>query len=196
MSAAGPPQSANSTPAGGSAAAKLQAWGDHTSEPLALIAAVAANAVIGRDGTLPWRLPEDLRRFRALTMGHAIIMGRRTWESLPHALPGRQNIVVTHRNGYLAAGASTASSIHDALGAVAYPPPAFCIGGGELYRAALPLAATAHITEIARAFDGDATFPVLDSREWVETARETHVPEGETGFGYAFVTYVRIASSR
>src|SRR4051794_16816345 len=79
--------------------------------PLALIAAVAANGVIGRDGTLPWRLPEDLRRFRVLTMGHAIIMGRRTWESLPHALPGRQNIVVTRREGYRAGGASIASSI-------------------------------------------------------------------------------------
>jgi dihydrofolate reductase len=159
---------------------------------LALIAAVAANGVIGRDGTLPWRLPEDLRRFRALTTGHAIIMGRRTWESLPHALPGRQNIVVTRRQGYLAAGASTGSSIDDALRAVAYPPPAFCIGGGELYRAALPLAATAFVTEIARAFDGDATFPALESREWVETAREAHVLEGETGFAYAFVTYERI----
>ena len=159
---------------------------------LALIAAVAANGVIGRDGTLPWRLPEDLRRFRALTTGHAIIMGRRTWEALPHALPGRQNIVVTRRQDYLAAGASTASSIDGALRAVAYPPPAFCIGGGELYRAALPLAATAFVTEIARAFDGDATFPALDASEWSETAREPHVHEGETGFEYAFVTYERI----
>jgi dihydrofolate reductase len=196
MSAAGPPQSANSTPAGGSAAAKLQAWGDHTSEPLALIAAVAANAVIGRDGTLPWRLPEDLRRFRALTMGHAIIMGRRTWESLPHALPGRQNIVVTRRKDYLAAGASIAASLDSALHAVAYPPPAFCIGGGELYRTALPLATTAYITEIARAFDGDATFPALDASEWSETAREPHAHEGDAGFAYAFVTYERIANSR
>ena len=159
---------------------------------LALIAAVAANGVIGRDGTLPWRLPEDLRRFRALTTGHAIIMGRRPWESLPHALPGRQNLVVTRLNGYLAAGASTASSIDDALRAVAYPPPAFCIGGGELYRSALPLAATAFVTEIGRAFDGDATFPALDASEWSETAREPHVQEGETGFEYAFVTYERI----
>jgi dihydrofolate reductase len=162
-------------------------------ERLALIAAVAANGVIGRDGTLPWRLPEDLRRFRALTMGHAIIMGRRTWESLPHALPGRQNIVVTRQNGYLAAGASTAPSIDDACRDVAYPPPAFCIGGGELYRAALPLAATAFVTEIARAFDGDATFPALDASEWTETAREAHVHEGVDRFAYAFVTYERIA---
>jgi dihydrofolate reductase len=162
-------------------------------EPLALIAAVAANGVIGRDGGLPWRLPADLRRFRALTMGHAIIMGRKTWETLPHALPGRQNIVVTRDRHYRVTGASTAPSIDDALRAAAEPAPAFCIGGGELYRAALPLAATAFVTEIARAFDGDATFPALDAREWAETAREPHVHEADAGFAYAFVTYERIA---
>src|SRR6188472_2189541 len=104
---------------------------------LALIVAVAANGVIGRDGKLPWRLPEDLRRFRTLTTGHAIIMGRRTWESLPHALPSRQNIVVTRQHAYRAAAATIASSLEEALSQVAYPPPAFVIGGGELYRAAL-----------------------------------------------------------
>jgi dihydrofolate reductase len=163
---------------------------------LALIAAVAANGVIGREGRLPWRLPDDLRRFRALTTGHAIIMGRRTWESLPHALPDRQNIVITRQEGYRAASASIASSIDEALSAVAYAPPAFCIGGGELYRAALPLVRTAHITEIARAFDGDATFPALDPRHWVETAREARVHEGEPSFAYAFVTYERTANGR
>jgi len=159
---------------------------------VALIAAVAANGVIGRGGALPWRLPEDLRHFRALTTGHAVIMGRRTWESLPHALPGRQNIVVTKRSDYQASGASIASSIEDALAQVAYPPPAFVIGGGELYRAALPLAQAAYITEIAQAFDGDATFPALDAGEWVETSREAHRAEGESGLPYAFVTYERI----
>ena len=158
---------------------------------VALIAAVAANGVIGRDGTLPWRLPEDLRHFRALTTGHAVIMGRRTWESLPHALPGRENIVVTRRDGYAAAGATSASSLDDALAMVGYPPPAFVIGGGELYRAALPRARTAYITEIGQAFAGDATFPTLDRREWAETAREAH-RGGESGLPYAFVTYERI----
>lgn len=159
---------------------------------IALIAAVAANGVIGRDGRLPWRLPEDLRRFRALTTGHAVIMGRRTWESLPHALAQRQNIVVTRQQRYLAPEATIASSIADALRQVAYPPPAFVIGGGELYRVALPYAKTAFVTEIARAFDGDATFPVLDPREWAQTAREPHEQDGPDGFGYAFVTYERI----
>ena len=157
-----------------------------------LIAAIAANGVIGRNGKLPWRLPEDLRRFRALTTGHAVIMGRRTWESLPHALPDRQNIVVTRQAGYQVPAATTASSVEDALRQIAYPPPAFVIGGGELYRAALPYAQGAFITEIARAFDGDATFPALDRREWVEKTREPHVQEGPHGFSYAFVTYERI----
>lgn len=157
----------------------------------ALIAAVAANGVIGREGRLPWRLPEDLRHFRTLTTGHAIIMGRRTWESLPHALPSRQNIVVTRQHAYRAAAATIASSLEDALSQVAYPPPAFVIGGGELYRAALQVARIAYITEIARAFEGDATFPPLDPHQWRETSREAHVHEGEQAFAYAFVTYER-----
>ena len=160
---------------------------------VALIAAVAANGVIGRDGRLPWRLPEDLRRFRALTTGHAVIMGRRTWESLPRPLPGRQNIVVTRQAAYAADGASVASSLADALAQVACPPPAFVIGGGELYRAALPLAHTAYITEIGEAFDGDATFPPLGPG-WIETAREAHRAEGPPALAYAFVTYARIAN--
>jgi dihydrofolate reductase len=159
---------------------------------VALIAAVAANGVIGRHGTLPWRLPEDLRHFRALTTGHAVIMGRRTWESLPHALPGRQNIVVTRRADYAGAGATIASSLDDALAKVAYPPPVFVIGGGELYRSALPLARIAYVTEIAQAFDGDATFPKLSAREWVETAREAHRASDQSALSYAFVTYERI----
>ena len=158
---------------------------------LALIAAVAANGVIGRDGRLPWHLPEDLRRFRELTTGHAIIMGRRTWESLPRALPGRQNIVVTRNASFRADGADVVASIEDALGAVVYPSPPFCIGGGEIYRAALPYATTAYVTEIARAFDGDATFPALDPAQWVETAREAHPPAGDRDFAYAFVTCER-----
>lgn len=157
---------------------------------VALIAAVAANGVIGRHGTLPWRLPEDLRHFRALTTGHAVIMGRRTWESLPHALPGRQNIVVTRRADYAGAGATIASSLDDALAKVAYPPPVFVIGGGELYRAALPIAATAHVTEIDEAFAGDTTFPRLDASEWVETAREEH--QSGDGLPFAFVVYTRV----
>jgi len=158
---------------------------------VALVAAVAANGIIGADGRLPWRIPEDLRRFRALTTGHAVIMGRRTWESLPGALPGRQNIVVTRQRGYAAAGAEIADSFDAALALVRLPAPAFCIGGGDLYVAALPRASTLHLTEIARDFAGDAHFPPFATGEWRETARETHRIAGPDGFAYAYVTYTR-----
>jgi dihydrofolate reductase len=159
--------------------------------PLEVIAAVAANGVIGAGNRLPWHLSADLRRFRALTTGHAVIMGRRTWESIGMALPERQNIVVSRAPGFRAAGAQTAPSLDAALALVTLPAPAFCIGGGELYREALPRATTLHLTEVARAFAGDATFPALDRAVWRETAREAHPPERPGGAGYAFVTYAR-----
>ena len=133
----------------------------------------------------------DLKRFRALTLGHAVIMGRKTWESLPRALPGRQNIVVTRQRGYAAAGADAAPSFSAALDCVRMPEPVFCIGGAEIYRAALPFATTLHLTEIARAFDGDARFPPFDRACWKETAREVHPPDQPGAFAYAYVTYER-----
>jgi len=161
---------------------------------IVLIAAVAANGVIGANNRLPWRLPEDLKRFRALTLGRAVIMGRKTWESLPRALPGRQNIVVTRQRGYAAAGADAVASFAAALECVRMPEPVFCIGGGEIYRAALPFATTLHLTEIARAFDGDAQFPPFDRNDWRETAREAHAPDQLGAFAYAYVTYERDAA--
>jgi len=168
---------------------------DSTRPDVALIAAVAANGVIGADNRLPWRLPEDLKRFRALTTGHAVIMGRKTWESLPHALPQRQNIVVTRQRDYAAHGAEVAPSFATALARVRLPEPVFCIGGGELYRTALPFATTLHLTEIARDFEGDATFPPLERSQWRETAREDHPPAGPGGFSYSYVTYERTTAA-
>ena len=161
-------------------------------KPLALIAAVARNGVIGRDGALPWRLPEDLRRFRALTTGHSLVMGRRTWQSLPQALPGRQNIVVTRQAGFTAENAVVVHSLDAALAAATHPEPVFCIGGAEIYRVAVPIANTAYITEIARDFEGGATFQPLDPAQWRETAREAHVSAEPDAFEYAFVTYERV----
>ena len=159
--------------------------------PLALIAAVAANGVIGDANRLPWRLPEDLRRFRALTTGHAVIMGRKTWESLPGPLPGRQCIVVTRDPDYRAAGADVAASLDHALAQVRLPPPAFCIGGGELYRVAFPRAQILYLTEIDRDFSGDVTFPPYDRDAWRETSRESHASAGPDAFTYSFVTRER-----
>lgn len=150
---------------------------------------MAANGVIGAANRLPWRLPADLRRFRALTTGHAVIMGRKTWESIGRPLPDRQNIVVTSQADLAAPGIETARTLSAALSSVRLPPPAFCIGGALLYRAALPLATTLHLTLIARAFDGDTTFPPFDRDDWRETARETHTDDG---LEYAFVTCRRV----
>ncbi|MCC7325623.1 MAG: dihydrofolate reductase [Burkholderiales bacterium] len=164
---------------------------EHDAVSLAVIAAVARNGVIGAGNALPWRLPEDLKRFRTLTIGHTVIMGRKTWDSLPRALPGRQNIVVSRRDDWRGDGAEAAHSFADALARVRLPAPAFCIGGGELYAASLPYADVLHVTEIDRDFGGDARFPRIDREVWCETGR---VPgRGDDGLGYAFVTYVRTA---
>lgn len=161
--------------------------------PLVIVAAVAANGVIGAGNRMPWHLGADLRRFRALTTGHAVIMGRKTWESIGRALPGRQNIVVSRAPDFRAEGAEVAASLDAALARVVLPAPAFCIGGGELYREALPRATVLHVTEIGAAFAGDATFPAIDPALWRETAREEHPPDAPGGMAYAFVTYARTA---
>lgn len=158
-----------------------------------VIAAVAKNGVIGRDNALPWHLPEDLKHFKALTMGHAVIMGRKTWESLPakfRPLPGRLNIVVTRDSEYKAEGASVVHSLEQAqkLGA-GEAAQQFVIGGAELYAHALPRAQRLELTEIDGVFEGDAFFPVVDRAQWRETKREAGI--GADGLGYAFVTYER-----
>ena len=158
---------------------------------LAVIAAVAANGIIGADNELPWRLPEDMKRFRALTTGHAVIMGRKTWESLRSPLPGRQNIVVTRDRDYAAPGAEIAATLDGALALVRLPAPAFCIGGGVLYRAALDHADTLYLTELDRDFEGDVTFPDFDHATWREVSREPRRSDGPDPIGYDFVTYRR-----
>jgi dihydrofolate reductase len=159
---------------------------------VAIIVAIADNGVIGIANRLPWHVPEDLRRFRALTTGHAVLMGRRTWESLPRALPQRQNIVVTRRPDYRAAGAEVATSLDAALQLVRLPPPVFCIGGAELYAAALPRADEMYITEIAGSFAGDTRFPDYDRLDWVETSRQPGAPAAGGGPACAFTHYRRM----
>ena len=151
---------------------------------LTLILAAAENGVIGRDGAIPWRIPEDLKRFKALTIGKAVLMGRKTWDSLPKKpLPERRNIVVTRRRDWRAQGAET-MSLEDALAIEGV----MVIGGAEIYRAALPLADRIELTEVHRAFDGDATFD-FDRTGWREIAREAHVTPD--GLAYSFVTLTR-----
>ena len=154
-----------------------------------LVAAVAANGVIGAHGKLPWHLPEDLKHFKRLTLGHPVIMGRRTWESLGGALPGRENIVVSGRTGYEASGASVASSLGTALALCAGEPVAFVIGGQRLFAESLPVAAGLVLTEIFRDYEGDTWFPQFDRSQWRESQREAHTAADGTRFD--FVLYQR-----
>ncbi|MDX1374093.1 MAG: dihydrofolate reductase [Burkholderiales bacterium] len=158
---------------------------------LCLVAALASNGVIGARGGLPWRLPEDLKRFKALTLGHPIIMGRRTWESIGRALPGRRNIVVTRRRDFTAPGAEVAGSLEDALARCADADVVFVIGGAELYAAALPIADALEFTEIDAAFEGDTRFPAYARAAWREVRRERH--RRADGLRFDFVRYERAA---
>lgn len=159
--------------------------------PLTIIAAVASNGVIGIANRLPWRLPEDLRRFKALTTGQAVIMGRKTWESLPpgfRPLPDRCNIVVTRDPAYRADGAVVVHSLAQAVAAADAALPCV-IGGADLYRQALPLAARLELTELDAAFDGDTYFPEYDRAIWREVSRERH--RSADGLAFSFVSYAR-----
>ncbi len=157
---------------------------------IAIVVAHSANRVIGRDGTLPWRLPSDLRRFRELTAGHTVLMGRRTFESLPDAfrpLPDRRNLVLSGDPGYRAEGAEVFASLGAALAAC--DGDCFVIGGEVTYRDALPLCQRLYATEVDGEVEGDAFFPELDPDEWrlVEDAG----PHRENELGFAFRTYER-----
>lgn len=160
--------------------------------PLTAIVAMGARGEIGQDGTMPWHLPEDLRHFKELTMGRAVIMGRRTWESLPkRPLPGRRNIVVTHREGYMAEGAETASSIAEAVALCAPKERPVIIGGATLYEAALPYCDILHITRIDSLFPGaDTYFPAIQDRFWEVTEKEGPFTS-KSGLRYTFYTLKR-----
>jgi dihydrofolate reductase len=157
-----------------------------------LVAAVARNGVIGANGQLPWRLPEDLKHFKRLTLGHPVIMGRRTWESLPGALGGRDNIVVTSQIGYEAPGAAVANSLEGALALCMGEPVAFVIGGSRLFKESLPVAAGLVMTEIHRDYEGDTWFPQYDRSRWRVSQRERH--ETADGMKFDFVLYQPIAA--
>jgi dihydrofolate reductase len=162
---------------------------------LHLIFARAANGVIGQNNALPWHLPEDMAHFKRTTLGCPVIMGRKTWDSLPprfRPLPGRINIVVTRQTNWQAAGALCAHSLPEAVTLCPPDSEAWVIGGAEIYTAALPLASTAVVTEIDKEYEGDAFAPTFGS-QWRETAREQHV--SASGLNYSFVTYCKNAES-
>ena len=159
---------------------------------LTLIAAVARDGAIGRDNTLPWRLPEDLRHFKAATMGRPLIMGRKTFDSIGRPLPGRRSIVVSRNEQWRADGCERAHSIDDALTMAATPPTGeiFVAGGAELYRQTIDRADRLLITEVDVIVDGaDALFPPIDPARWRETSRT--VGRSQNGLGYAIVEHLR-----
>jgi len=152
---------------------------------ITLVVAIADNGVIGKNGAIPWRLPDDMKRFKALTLGHTVVMGRKTWDSLPpknRPLPGRRNVVVTRDPRWGDAGAEAVWLELALAGDV------FVIGGAEIYRAALPRADRIELTEVHDEFEGDAHF-TFDRAPWRETAREDHV--SADGLAYSFVTLDR-----
>ncbi|KAF0100661.1 MAG: dihydrofolate reductase [bacterium] len=162
---------------------------DRATPILSVIAAMARNRVIGVNNTLPWRLPEDLKHFKALTMGHPIIMGRKTFESIGKPLPGRTTVIVTRDSRYRVEGCLIATSIDAAIAACAGEPEIFFVGGAELYAQVLPRADRLYLTEIQADYAGDAWFPAFDRDAWEEMARDRRV--SPDGLGYDFVTYRR-----
>lgn len=164
---------------------------------ITLVVAVARNGIIGREGDMPWHIRTDLKRFKALTWGRPIIMGRKTWEAIGRPLPGRESVVVTRDAGFSAEGAVVTHSVEAAIErarALAVPlnvQEIAVIGGGEIYRQTLPLADRLHVTEIEASPPGDAFFPALDPALWMEETRAAHEPGEGDDHAFAFVTYVR-----
>ena len=159
---------------------------------IVIIAAVARNRVIGKDNTLIWNIPEDMAHFKALTSGQTVIMGRKTWESLPprfRPLPGRRNIVISRQADFAAPGAELANSLENALQLAAQAEAAFIIGGEQIYRQGMNVADRLEITEVDLSPEGDAWFPDIDPANWQEVQKNT--PPSQSGTGFSFTTYRR-----
>lgn len=163
---------------------------------LSIIVAMAANGVIGKDNTLPWRLRADLARFKRLTMGHHLLVGRKTWESIGRPLPGRTMVVITRRDGFSADGIRVAGSIDEALEIArrAGETEAFVAGGAEIYRQVLERADRLYLTRIHAAIEGDTFFPELDGSRWREVAREDREPDERNPYPFSFVDYEVVRS--
>lgn len=160
---------------------------------ISIIAAMARNRVIGIDNTLPWRLPEDLKHFKTLTLGHHILMGRKTWESLGRPLPGRTSVVISRSRNLQIPGCLVANSIAEAVAVCNIDNEIFFIGGEELYRQALDVADRIYLTEIKADFTGDAWFPEFDMNLWQETGRQPC--KSESGLECDFLIYDKKSSS-
>jgi dihydrofolate reductase len=162
---------------------------------LEFVVAVARNGVIGRGNELPWRLPADLQHFKRTTMGHAVLMGRRTWDSIGRPLPGRENVVLTRDRAFAPAGARVVHSVEEALAAVPATGALMVIGGAQLYAELLPRADVLHLTEVHADVEGDVRFPGWDvpgwRDEWRETWREEHPADERHAHSFAFARLER-----
>ena len=158
---------------------------------LSIIAAVSANQVIGDHNSLPWKLPADLKRFQKLTMGHHLLMGRKTFESIGFVLPGRTTVVITHQPDYHPEGVLVAHSLEAALRLVDNDSELFIAGGAEIYRQMLTLADRLYLTYIHEEFEGDARFPHFDESDWEPISREDREPDQDNTYSYSFVIYER-----
>jgi len=160
---------------------------------LNIVVAMAENRCIGRDGGLPWHIPTDLKRFKRVTMGHPMVMGRKTFQSIGRVLPGRPNIVVTRDPGFRAEGAEVVHSFEDALKAAAAhgSGETMVIGGADMFGRALPLAGRLDVCHVHADVQGDVFFPEFDPSHWTETSREYHEPEQDSGPAFSFVVYDR-----
>ena len=157
---------------------------------ITIIAAISENRVLGKDNKLIWHLPEDLKRFKHFTFGHSIIMGRKTFESLPKVLPGRHNIVVTKNKEFSAMGVTVCHSLIEAIKASGNDLQPFIIGGGQIYQQAIKLADKIELTKIYKSFDGDVFFPEIDSKLWYLDKEEHHE---HSNLNYSYLTYLKIS---
>ncbi len=157
---------------------------------VSIIVAVAENGVIGGGNALLWHIPEDLKRFKQITWGHTIIMGRKTFESIGRPLPNRRNIVVTRNPRFFAGRCEQAGSLDEALAMAANEAEVFVVGGGEIYRMALPLAKKLYLTRVHAVFEGDTYFPKIEPEEWKLVKSEKINPA--SGPGYSFEEYLRV----
>ena len=160
---------------------------------ISIIVAMAKNRVIGRDGDLPWHVSADLRRFKQLTMSHAIIMGRKTYDSIGRPLPGRRSIVISRKEDFAPAGVEVVGSLADALERTAADDEAFVIGGSSIYLLALPLARRLYVTEIDAEVEGDVLFPNVDFGKWQLVEEGARQMDEASGLGYRFLVYDRPA---
>ncbi len=159
---------------------------------ISIISAMARNRVIGHENRLPWHLPADLAHFKAVTMGKPMVMGRKTWESLPGLLPGRPHIVVSRNRGYRAEGATVVHSLEEAIDAAGQVDELMIVGGANLYAQALSLARRMYLTLIDVEVEGDARFPAFDMDEWRETAREGYQADQRNPHDYQFITLEKL----